>query len=152
MELKIKVLDEKATVPTKTHQTDAGWDIYASEDCVVTVGQPVKVSTGLAMAIQDGYYGKLKSRSSLDSGSVLRVKEGTLDSSYRGEVKVICELKSVCDSGVPYGLDMSRPYHIKQGQKIAQLIIQPLPPVDLIVVDELDETERGTGGFGSTGF
>lgn len=149
MQLKVKRLTETAVLPIKAHASDAGFDVCADEDLVISAGETVTVSTGLAVAIEPGYYGRLKGRSGLTSKTVLRVQEGTIDSEYRGEVKVICELRTMILRTI--GLGFSTGYPIKRGQRIAQLIIQPLPEVDLVEVTDLDSTDRGDGGFGSTG-
>lgn len=153
MQLKVKRLTETAKLPVKAHKTDAGFDIFADEDIEIIRGMTIGVSTGIAMQIDPGFYGKLKCRSGLSLKSPLRVIEGTIDADYRGEVKVICEIKESVffNNGEIAGTQETYFYQINRGDKIAQLIIQPLPPVDLVEVDELDDTERGQGGFGSTG-
>lgn len=159
MQLKIKRLTDTAVLPVKAHETDAGFDIYTDESIMIKSGQTVAVSTGLAMEIPAGYYGKLKCRSGYSLKSDLRVIEGTIDADYRGEVKVICEVK-------PYSFAVvnAEPANkrwgerlkvdsvcINQGDKIAQLIIQPVPAFEIEECDELSESMRGTNGFGSTG-
>lgn len=151
MQLKVKRLTETAVLPAKSHKTDAGFDICADEDLVINAGETATVSTGLAVAIEPGYYGRLKGRSGLTARSMLRVQEGTIDSDYRGEIKVICDLRAFTTITMNTGPVISGGYPIKRGERIAQLIIQPLPPVDLVEVDTLDDTSRGAGGFGSTG-
>lgn len=151
MQLKVKRLTETAVLPIKAHKMDAGFDICVDEDLVINAGETATVSTGLAVAIEPGYYGRLKGRSGLTARSMLRVQEGTIDSDYRGEIKVICDLKALARAPMCAGPTICNAYPIKQGQRIAQIIIQPLPPVDLVEVDELDDTDRGCGGFGSTG-
>lgn len=151
MQLKVKRLTDTAVLPVKAHPTDAGFDICADEDVTINVGETVTVSTGLSIAIPEGYYGRLKGRSGLTAKTLLRVQEGTIDANYRGEVKVICDIKinfleRVIDGAV-YAYNLS----LKRGERIAQLIIQPLPNVEVTEVDELDDTDRGDGGFGSTG-
>lgn len=151
MQLKVKRLTDTAVLPIKAHPTDAGFDICADEDLVINAGKTATVSTGLAVAIEPGYYGRLKSRSGLTTKTALRVQEGTIDSEYRGEIRVICDLKALTRAPMCAGPTICNAYPIKQGQRIAQLIIQPLPAVDVAEVDELDDTDRGAGGFGSTG-
>lgn len=152
MQLKIKRLTDTAKLPAKAHKTDAGFDIFADEDLLISVGQTVTVSTGIALSIQEGFYGRLKGRSGLTAKTALRVQEGTIDSDYRGEIKVICDLRETSkhkeDEDI---LIMTQDYQINKGDRIAQLIIQALPPVDLVEVDKLNDSERATGGFGSTG-
>lgn len=154
MQLKVKRLTDTAVLPVKAHPTDAGFDICADEDITINAGETVTVSTGLSIAIPEGYYGRLKGRSGLTAKTALRVQEGTIDANYRGEVKVICELRALTAHKEPGRWTVimrSGGYSIKKGERIAQLIIQPLPTVEVEEVDELDDTDRGDGGFGSTG-
>lgn len=151
MQLKVKRLTDTAALPVKAHQSDAGLDICADEDITINVGETVTVSTGLSIAIPEGYYGRLKGRSGLTAKTLLRVQEGTIDASYRGEVKVICDIKIKFLERVIDGAVYANNISLKRGERIAQLIIQPLPTVEVEEVDELDDTERGEGGFGSTG-
>ena len=151
MQLKVKRLTDTAVLPVKAHQSDAGFDICADEDITINAGETVTVSTGLSIAIPEGYYGRLKGRSGLTAKTLLRVQEGTIDANYRGEVKVICDIKlKFLDrpiNGAIYAHNLS----LKRGERIAQLIIQKLPEIELVEADELDDTDRGEGGFGSTG-
>lgn len=149
MQLKIKRLTDTAVLPVKAHQSDAGFDIFADEERNIYKGQTACVSTGIAIAIPEGYYGRLKGRSGLTSKTPLRVQEGTIDSEYRGEIKVICDVRDAMLSDDIWSDDCY--FEITKGAKIAQLIIQPLPTVEVEEVDELDDTDRGEGGFGSTG-
>ncbi|KAA9291220.1 dUTP diphosphatase [Aerococcus urinae] len=137
--LRVKRLTNTAKLPTKAHETDAGFDIYADQKFEADENSimPKTVSTGIAIKIPDGYYGRLVGRSGLTSHTGLRVHEGIIDSGYTGELKVMCSF--VC------------PYAVNKGNKIAQLIIQPLPAFEVLEVDELPQTDRNTGGFGSTG-
>lgn len=144
MKIDIKKLNDKATVPTKGHAGDAGFDLYACLDEPVTIkaGETVKIPTGLAIAIPDGYFGGVFARSGLATKQGLRPANcvGVCDAPYRGEYIVALHNDSDEDRVV------------KHEDRIAQLIILPfLMSVDLSVVDNLSETERGAGGFGSTG-
>ena len=149
MQLKVKRLTDTAELPVKAHQSDAGFDICADEDITINAGETVMDSTGLSVAIPEGYYGRLKGRSGLTAKTALRVQEGTIDANYRGEVKVICDMRDAMLSGDVWNDEYY--LEITKGAKIAQLIIQPLPTVAVVEVDELDDTDRGVGGFGSTG-
>lgn len=151
MQLKVKRLTDTAVLPVKAHQSDAGFDICADEDITINVGETVTVSTGLSVAIPEGYYGRLKGRSGLTAKTLLRVQEGTIDANYRGEIKVICDIKTKILDQVIDGMIYANNLSFKRGERIAQLIIQPLPTVEVEEVDELDDTDRGDGGFGSTG-
>ena len=154
MNLKVKRLTETAKLPEKAFPTEAGFDLFADEAVTIHNGETVAVSTGIILEIPDGYYGRLKARSGLTLNSDLRVQEGTLDSSYRGEVKVIAEIKVLNhdeSDKLFYQKTVTRPFAIGKGTKIAQLIIQPVPQFEIVEADELSESDRGENGFGSTG-
>ena len=143
VKVQIKKLNENATVPTNGSEKAAGFDLYAClEDFVeISEGETVKIGVGIAMAIPDGYFGAIYARSGLATKSGLRPANcvGIVDSDYRGEIIVALHN----DSG-----SRKTVYH---GDRIAQLVVTPYLPIDLYEVDELDDTARGTGGFGSTG-
>lgn len=145
MEIKIKILKENAKLPTKGSNQAAGFDLYACSDdyfeATIYPHETIKVGTGLAMSIPEGYYGALYARSGLATKQGLRPANcvGVIDSDYRGEIVVALHN----DSNDP------QTYH--NGDRIAQLIIQPCLDVVYIVVEDLDDTERGDGGFGHTG-
>lgn len=152
MEIKIKLLPG-GKMPTKGTIGAAGYDCYARKD--VTVSRwPVLIGLGFAIEIPPGYHAKIFPRSSIGLKTELRQPNncGIIDSDYRGEVKVMYELKpkeGCClhgDSSLYYGK-----HEIKKGDRIAQMLIERNEDVELIEVDELTETERGDGGFGSTG-
>ena len=122
-------------IPCKAHPTDAGYDLYASEDVLFWGNRPKKVSTDIFMALPINTVGDIRPRSSLNAKGV-HVAYGTVDSGYRGELKVV----------------MSAPfYKVHKGDKIAQLVILPLAKTSTEVVTELPSSDRGEGGFGSTG-
>jgi dUTP pyrophosphatase len=154
MQLKIKRLTQTAKLPERAFPTEAGLDVFADENVTIDNGETVAISTGIALEIPKGYYGRLKARSGLTLNSALRVQEGTIDSSFRGEMKVIAEIKPFTtfkDEKIFYQFQPSSPFTIEKGMKIAQLIIQPLPQIELLEVDELSQSDRGANGFGSTG-
>lgn len=154
MKLKVKRLTQTARLPEKAFPTDAGFDVFADEAVTIHNGETVAVSTGIALEIPDGYYGRLKARSGLTINSALRVQEGTIDSSYRGEVKIIAEIKALNydeTENLFYQTMPTRPFAIEKGMKIAQLIIQPVPHFKIVEAGELSESDRGENGFGSTG-
>ncbi len=154
MNLKVKRLTETARLPEKAFTTEAGFDVFADEDVTIHNGETVAISTGIALEIPDGYYGRLKARSGLTLNSSLRVQEGTIDSSYRGEVKIIAEIKALNydeTENLFYQTIPTRPFAIEKGMKIAQLIIQPVPQIEVVEVEELSQSDRGENGFGSTG-
>ena len=139
--IKIKKLNADATIPTRSHATDAGLDLYASED--VSVSRGTMIPTGIAVDIPPGFEAQVRPRSGLSIKSSLRVTLGTIDSGFVGEINVIADSINVVGSTM---------YHIKKGDKIAQLVISPIETPEVEVVDEFDsESERGENGFGSTG-
>ena len=132
-------LEEGAKQPDRGHDYDAGLDLYANVESekVVSTGEVLQVHTGVSMAIPDGYFGMICERSSMGAKG-LAVRGGIIDSTYRGEIRVLIHNLSQND------------YLINNGDKIAQIIILPCSQTRLEVVDLLDETERGDKGFGST--
>lgn len=139
--LRVKRLTDNAQLPTKAHPGDAGWDLYAhiSQETIIQPGDRYVISTGCSFAIPNEYYGRIADRSGNACKMGVHVLAGVIDSSYRGEVK-ICIIN----------LDAKNPLIIKYGDKIAQMIITKINIEEMIEVDDLDETERGTDGFGST--
>ena len=140
--LPIKRLDPTVELPTYAYEGDAGLDLRANEDVTLAPHERRLVSTGLAVAIPEGYAGFVQPRSglALREGLSMANTPGLIDSHYRGELKV-CAVN----------LDDERPITISRGERIAQLVIQRVPVVTLVEVEELDETDRGSGGFGSSG-
>lgn len=139
----IKRIKPNATVPTYGSANAAGADLYACLDGNLTIesGETILVPTGLAMELPEGYAGLIYARSGLASkkGLAPANKVGVIDSDYRGEVMVALHNHSKI------------PASIEPGERIAQLVITPYIAAAFNTVDELDTTERGTGGFGSTG-
>ena len=141
--IKIKKLNDNATIPTRSHSTDAGLDLYASESEWVDEG--TLISTGIAVDIPPGFEGTIRPRSGLTSRTGLRVQLGTVDSGYIGEIKVIADY-------IPNEIDGDQTYAVSTGDKIAQLVLSPIETPVVEVVDEFDsESDRGENGFGSTG-
>ena len=140
--LPIKRLDEEVELPSYAYEGDAGLDLRSAEDVVLKPFERRLVSTGLAIAIPDGYAGFVQPRSglALREGLSMANTPGLIDAHYRGELKV-CAIN----------LDPEREIHITKGERIAQLVIQKVPRVSLMEVKSLDETDRGVGGFGSSG-
>lgn len=138
----IKRLDPGVELPAYAHEGDAGLDLRANETVEIAPYERALVPTGLAIALPDGYAGFVQPRSglALKRGLTIVNTPGLIDAHYRGELKVIC-----------INLDPSEPVRIGRGDRIAQLVIQEVPVVRLREVDELDETDRGVGGFGSSG-
>lgn len=138
----IKRLDPTVELPRYAYPGDAGLDIRANETVDIPPSARVLISTGLAVAIPDGFAGFMQPRSgmALKKGLSIANTPGLIDAQYRGELKVIA-----------VNLDTHETIHIEKGERIAQLVIQEVPVVELVEVDELDDTERGSGGFGSSG-
>lgn len=140
--MKIKfTLDPGAYAPEKAHEADAGYDLramYDSKENLYSYDQEI-FDTGVHVEIPKGYVGYVQSRSGLNFGKGIICPTGTIDSGYTGSIKVKL-----------YNL-VYESYKIHKGDKIAQLIIQPIADTELVQVDSLEETERGDNGFGSTG-
>ena len=143
MKIQIKKLTETAKLPTRGSDRAAGYDLYADsvESVLIKPHTTTKVGTGLAIAIPEGYFGAIFARSGLAAKQGLRPANcvGVCDEDYRGEYIV----------ALYNDTDMNR--IIEPGDRIAQLVVLPYLPVEFEEVDELSETERGAGGFGSTG-
>ena len=137
MKIKI-VLDPDAVMPSRAHDLDAGYDIFSREDAVIFPNTSGKFDTGVHVAIPAGHVGFLKSKSGLNVKSGIQ-SEGVIDAGYTG---------SICVKLYNHG---SQAVEIKKGQKISQLVILPIITPELDLVECLEDTERGSGGFGSTG-
>lgn len=140
--LKIKKLNDKAIIPTYGTKSSAGADLYAMIDSLIEIkpNESIIIPTGIAMDIPEDYVGLIYARSSLATkkGLAPANKVGVIDADYRGEIKVVLYNHS------------NQIQTISPNERIAQIVITPFVQVQFLVVDELDETERGTGGFGST--
>lgn len=143
MKIKFKKLREGAVTPTRGSAYAAGYDLYACLDNTVTIapGETAMISTGLSMAVPEGYFGAVFARSGLASKQGLRPANcvGVCDSDYRGEYTVALHN------------DSALPREVANGDRIAQLVVMPFLEVEFEEAEELSETERGAGGFGSTG-
>ena len=143
LEIPFARLDERAVLPTQGSAQAAGWDLYAIEDTVVPKGSSVLIPTGWAAAIPEGWEGQIRCRSSLGKkGMIMPNGLGTIDSDYRGELKVLATWIGEGDS-----------FTVAAGERVAQLLFAPVPLVNLVetTMEGLDQTERGSGGFGSSG-
>ena len=140
--LPIKRLDDAVSLPAYAYEGDAGLDLRSAEDAVLKPFERKAVSCGIAVAIPQGYAGFVLPRSGLavKHGISIVNAPGLIDSGYRGEIKAIL-----------VNLDPDNEFAIHVGDRIAQLVIMPVPPVRTVEADELDETVRGAGGFGSSG-
>lgn len=139
MPLAIKILSENAKPPTKGSKLSAGYDLYSAEDAVVPSKGKMLVSTDLSIRVPHGTYGRIAPRSGLAAKSFIDVGAGVIDRDYSGIVKIL--LFNFNDQD----------FYVKKGDRIAQLILEKIEECEIKIVDELDITERGEGGFGSTG-
>lgn len=143
MEIQIKKLTETAKIPERGSVMAAGYDLFAdgTENITIKPHSTVMIGTGVAMAIPEGYFGGIYARSGLSAKEGLRPANctGVVDADYRGEIKVALHNDSVEERIVV------------PGQKVAQMVIQPFLGVVFTEVEKLDDTDRGQGGFGSTG-
>jgi deoxyuridine 5'-triphosphate nucleotidohydrolase len=145
----IKLIHSQAKLPTRMTAGSAGYDLYSVEDLeippsqcdhggFVQIGRAL-IPTGLILELKPGTVGRVGARSGLSVKSNIETGAGWIDSDYRGELKV--EIKNLS----------SRPYHVRRGDRIAQLVILSLADVQVEAVDQVDDTSRNSGGFGSTG-
>jgi dUTP pyrophosphatase len=139
MELQIKKLDAAAKIPTYAHADDAGMDLYALAGVTIEPGERTIIKTGIAMAIPSGHVGLIWDKSSVPVKKGVTTLAGVVDAQYRGEIGVVV-----------YNTDRE-PQSFVAGEKVAQMVIQAVMNPQVTEVHELDETERGDGGYGSTG-
>ena len=141
MRVLFKKLVPDAFIPAYAHPGDAGMDLRSAEELVIEPGRRALVHTGLAIVLPEGYEGQVRPRSglALKRGITVLNTPGTIDTGYRGEVGVI--LANFGDE----------PFAIAKGDKIAQLVIAAFSQAEIVETSEIDSTDRGSGGFGSTG-
>ncbi len=140
VQVKVKKLRDSAVIPVKAHETDSGFDLYAADTVTISPNETRIIPTGLAFALSQGYELQVRPRSGLSTNTPLKVILGTVDSGYRGEIGIIA-----------HNTERFSNFTVYKGDKIAQAVIQKLPDIELVEVDELDHGERGENGFGSTG-
>ncbi len=138
MELKVRRINKDARLPRYGHTGDAGLDLFSVVEAVLKPGQAFAVPTGIQTAIPSGFVGLIWDKSGISLSGVHRLA-GVVDAGYRGEIKVVMINLSGSD------------FVVSKGMKIAQMLIQPVVGVTVNETDDLDDTERGEGGFGSTG-
>jgi len=166
LSVKIMRLCPDAVIPRYAHEGDAGLDLVAAADVIIEPGETALIPTGIAVELPPGYELQVRPRSGITLRTKLRVQLGTVDSNYRGEIGVIVDNVAEDPFGnvVPYlshidGSDYrtdgeiypNETYIIRKGDKIAQGVIAPVAKATFNETDELSDTTRGTGGFGSTG-
>ena len=141
LKVKVKRLDAHAKMPKVEHEGDAGFDLYSNEQTSLKPMERKLIGTGISISIEKGFEAQVRPKSGLaiNHGITLPNSPGTIDAGYRGEVKVI--MQNLGD----------KEYVIEKGKKIAQVVFNKIEEPELVEVEELDETSRGEGGFGSTG-
>jgi len=142
VELRVAKLKDEAVLPSRAHEGDAGLDLYACEAAHLGPGERWSVGTGIGVEIPDGYAGLVLPRSGLarDHGIALVNSPGLIDSGYRGELRVLL-----------LNTDPAETFRVEPGDRIAQLVLVPVAPVEPVEVEALSESARATGGFGSSG-
>lgn len=140
-EVPVRRLRADAELPSQAYSGDAGFDLAACERYELAPGQRAVVPTGLAVAIPEGHGGFVLPRSGLAARNGITIVNapGLIDSGYRGEVQVVL-----------LNTDLERPFVVEPGMRIAQLVVLPVPTVELVELEELPESERGVRGFGSS--
>ena len=141
IEVAVRRLREDAVLPSQAYDGDAGLDLAACEGAVLEPGARATIGTGVAVEIPEGYAGFVQPRSGLASRHGIGVvnSPGLVDSGYRGEIRVVL-----------LNTDTSEPFVVEPGMRIAQLVVLPVPELELVEVDELPDSERGVRGFGSS--
>ena len=139
MKIKIKKITPDGKVPTRAKSSDAGYDLYSTVDMPITPTARQLVPTGIAIEIPEGYYGRIAPRSGLAVRAGIDILAGVVDSGYRNEIKVVM-------INLGEGL-----VSVNKGDRIAQLIIEKCYDVEWEEVNELSDSDRGEGGFGSSG-
>ncbi len=139
MILKVKKLSPDAVLPNYAHEGDAGLNMYSNETVTIPSSEVAKIRSGISMEIPEGYVGLIWDRSGLSMNHAIKSLGGVIDSSYRGE-----SIFGVINLG-------KEAYTVEKGHKVVQMLIQKIEHVKVEEVEELSETKRGAGGFGSTG-
>lgn len=141
MKLKVKLVNKKAVLPCYAHPGDAGLDLFSVEKREIPSGESALIGTGIVIELPEHTEAQIRPRSglALNHQVTLLNTPGTIDHGYRGEIKVIM---------INHG---KKTFIVEEGMKIAQMVIKPVLTVEVVVVDELTQTGRGDGGFGSTG-
>ncbi len=142
MELRFTRLDPRAQVPTRAHPGDAGIDLHAVQSAVLPPGERASIGTGIALEIPSGYAGLVLPRSGLAARHGISVVNapGLIDAGYRGEIRVLL-----------LNTDLREPFEVGAGARIAQLVIIAVALAEAVEVESLEASQRGTGGFGSSG-
>ncbi|RKP07657.1 dUTPase-like protein [Thamnocephalis sphaerospora] len=136
---RVKRLSEKARLPKRGSELAAGYDLCSAKDMVIAAGDRMLVPTDLALQIPLGTYGRIAPRSGLSVKKFIDVGAGVIDADYRGPLHILL---------FNFG---KQPFEIKEGDRIAQMVLERIYTPEIVEVDSLDDTARGEGGFGSTG-
>ena len=159
MDIKIKKLSKSAITPSRANESDAGYDLYAVQDMVIGPMEKLIVPTGISIEIPNGYYGRVAPRSGLAVKNSIDVLAGVIDSGYRGEIGVVLinlNLPEVLfnrnkkSTAYESAFGSRNKFSISKGDRIAQLIIEKCHEIQWVET-ELSDTERGEGGYGSSG-
>ncbi|KAK9324417.1 dUTPase-like protein [Lipomyces orientalis] len=137
--LQVKLLSDKAKAPTRGSALAAGYDIYGVEDVLIKAQDRAMIATDIAVAIPAGHYGRIAPRSGLATKHGIQTGAGVIDADYRGPLKMLLFNQSNQD------------FQVHAGDRIAQMVIEKIITPEVVTVAELDETDRGANGFGSTG-
>jgi dUTP diphosphatase len=142
VELRVRLLREAARLPSRAHDGDAGLDLYAAESETIEPGERAEVATGIAIEVPQGHAGLVLPRSGLAArhGIALVNSPGLIDAGYRGEVRVLL-----------LNTDRRHAFHVRPGDRIAQLLVTQFAPAEPVETIELAESTRAGGGFGSSG-
>lgn len=139
IKVKVKKLKKDAIIPRYAHKGDAGMDLFSTENYIVPVGKRQLVSTGIAIELPEGYFASIRGKSGLAYKRGISILGGVIEWTYRGEYGVI-----ILNTG-------NEDFEIRAGDQVAQVVISPVASVELEDIEELSDTDRGDGGFGSTG-
>lgn len=139
MKLKIQKINSEAIIPNYANEDDAGLDLHSAENFILKPGERRAIETGIKMEIPEGYVGLVWDKSGIAANNGIKTMAGVIDSGYRGEIKIVLINLSNQD------------FEIKKGQKIAQMLIQKIEHPEIEIVEFLSKSDRGEGGFGSTG-
>lgn len=156
LEIGFKRLSDNAILPTKAHATDSGFDLFAAQDVIIAPGETVVIPTDIAVQLPQGYEGQVRPRSGITSKTKLRVQLGTIDEQYRGNIGIIVDHAHhgnyrTESNGINFNFSDTK-YQILKGDRIAQLVVQPIPATIAVeIAGELEETDRGVNGWGSSG-
>lgn len=137
--IRVKKLSDTAIIPTRGSEVSAGWDLYASQEVVVPARGKAIIATDIAIAVPVGFYGRVAPRSGMAWKKHTDIGAGVIDADYRGPIGVVMFNHSDED------------LQIESGDRVAQLVIEQISMAPLTEVESLDDTERGVGGYGSTG-